>query len=280
MTATVQLSPQKKSAAPSDMYEKLRPKSKRLRNRSLILGVTGIVLGLLIWQILASSGVVSSTFSSSPIGTASALWTMLTNGTLWAPVAATLASFGIGMAISIVFAIPIGLILGRAPVLRELVDPWINILNSVPYVVFLPLIIFWFGIDETSRIVLVVWSAAVPLLMSTIGAARNLDRNYMNVATVFSASRGYTLRTVAFPAILPYILSGIRLAVGRGLVGAIVAELFLGAVGLGSLVQVQTSNFEMDEAMATVTVIAIIAILINQLVGLVERRFAYWADSS
>jgi hypothetical protein len=92
MTATVQLSHQKKSAAPTDMYEKLRPKSKRLRNRSLILGVTGIVLGLLIWQILASSGVVSSTFSSSPIGTAGALWTMLTNGTLWAPVAATLAS--------------------------------------------------------------------------------------------------------------------------------------------------------------------------------------------
>jgi ABC-type nitrate/sulfonate/bicarbonate transport system permease component len=205
---------------------------------------------------------------------------MLTEGTVWEAIGGTLSSFGLGLAISVVIAIPVGLVLGRTPVLRELFDPWINILYSVPYVVFLPIIIFWFGIDMTSRVVLVVWSAALPLLISTIGAARNLDRNYLAVATVFSSSRVHTLRTVVFPATLPYVLGGVRLAVGRGLVGAIVAELFLGSVGLGNLVQVQTSNFQMDDAMATITIIAIIAILINQAVVAVERRFASWADSS
>jgi ABC-type nitrate/sulfonate/bicarbonate transport system permease component len=269
-----------KAQAPRDMYEKLRPKRKRMRNRSFVLGAVGILGGLAIWQLLASSGIVDPTFSSSPFGTAQALAVMITERTVWESVAGTLMSFATGLGISIVVAIPVGLVLGRTPWLREIFDPWINILYSVPYVVFLPIIIFWFGIDMSSRLVLIVWSAALPLLISTIGAARNLDRNYLAVATVFSSSRMHTLRTVVFPATLPYVLSGVRLAVGRGLVGAIVAELFLGSVGLGNLVQVQTANFQMDKAMGTIAIIAVIAILINQAVVLIERRFASWADSS
>ena len=280
MMTSIQLTPAK-AQPPRDMYEKLRPKPKAvIRNRSLLLGIVGVIAVLATWQILASFRVIDPAFSSSPVGTAQALFGMVGQGEVWAAVGGTLASFGTGLGISVVFGIPIGLILGRTPVLRELVDPWINILYSVPYVVFLPIIIFWFGIDMTSRVVLVVWSAALPLLISVIGAARNLDRNYLNVATVFTSSPLYTLRTVVFPATLPYVLSGIRLAVGRGLVGAIVAELFLGSVGLGNLVQVQTSNFQMDAAMGTITIIAIIAIAINKAIVSVERRFAYWADST
>jgi ABC-type nitrate/sulfonate/bicarbonate transport system, permease component len=269
-----------KTPPPRDMYEKLRPKSRAIRSRSLVMGIVGVVAVLVLWQVLANFRVIDPAFTSSPIGTAGALVTMIGQGTVWTAIAGTMASFGTGLGISIVFGIPLGLILGRTPVLRELVDPWINILYSVPYVVFLPIIIFWFGIDMTSRVVLVVWSAALPLLISVIGAARNLDRNYLSVAAVFTSTPLYTLRTVVFPATLPYVLSGIRLAVGRGLVGAIVAELFLGSNGLGNLVQVQTSNFQMDAAMATITIIAIIAIAINKGIVSVERRFADWADST
>ena len=129
-------------------------------------------------------------------------------------------------------------------------EPMVNILYSVPYVMFLPIIIFWFGIDNTSRVIVIVWAAILPLIINITAGVRNLDSDYTRVATVFCTPRLKFFYTIALPATLPYILAGMRLAVGRALVGAIVAELFLASQGLGYFVQTQTSNFNMDSAMA------------------------------
>src|SRR4029077_13021891 len=123
-----------------------------------------------------------------------------------------------------------------------LTEQMISIMYSVPFVVFLPLVIFWFGIGQEARIVIVVWSAIFPLLINVIAGARNIPRDFLQVSQVFCASRSRTLWSVALPATLPYILAGVRQAVGRALVGAIVAELFMGTQGLGYVVQVETSN--------------------------------------
>jgi ABC-type nitrate/sulfonate/bicarbonate transport system permease component len=146
-------------------------------------------------------------------------------------------------------------------------------------VVFLPIIIFWFGIDTEARIVIVVWSAVFPLLINVITGVRNLDVNFLQVSRVFCANRFTTLLSVAFPATLPYILAGIRQAVGRGLVGAIVAELFMGAAGLGYVVQLKTSSFEMDDAMAAIAVIAILAIALTRTIAWLEKRYTFWSKT-
>lgn len=249
------------------------------RYRSVVLGLIGMVAVLGLWQICASTGLVDPTFSSSPAGAVTALFDSISAGSIWPPLRSTLSTVAWGMGISVVAGIPLGLLIGRSRTLNGLTEPLISIMYSVPYVVFLPIIIFWFGIGQQARIVIVVWSALFPLLINVVTGARNVDLNYLQVARVFCASRSRTLRSVAFPATLPYILAGARQAVGRGLVGAIVAELFMGSEGLGYVVQLKTSSLDMDGAMAAIAVIAVVAIVLTRTVAYFEHRFTFWSNS-
>jgi ABC-type nitrate/sulfonate/bicarbonate transport system permease component len=258
-----------------------RPVRRALGGRrlNLVLGVVGVAVVLAAWQASVAVGLVDENFSSSPAGAFTALVDSIRTGGVWAPLASTLEVVALGMAISVVVGIPAGLLIGRNRVLHGLTDPLIGIMYSVPYVVFLPMLIFWFGIGMNARIVIVVWSALYPLLINVIAGARNLEASHLQVARVFCASRLTTLRSVALPATLPYIFAGMRQAVGRALIGAIVAELFMGSAGLGYQVQLQTSNFEMDDAMASIAVIAVLAIVLNRGVGYLERRFTFWSGT-
>lgn len=268
---------------PSAPVSTSRPRAARRRAGQRIsvplLGVIGLFAVLAAWQVAAWLNVIDSRFSSSPVGAAHALGQMVADGTLWTPLGSTLQTVFIGTGISVVAGIPLGLIIGRSHLLNGLTEPLISIMYSVPFVVFLPIIIFWFGIGEQARIVIVVWSAIFPLLINVIAGARNLESNYLQVARVFCASGSMVMRSVAFPATLPYILAGVRQAVGRALVGAIVAELFMGDQGLGYVVQLQTSNFQMDRAMAAILVIAVLAIVLTQGVAWIEKRFTFWSSS-
>jgi ABC-type nitrate/sulfonate/bicarbonate transport system permease component len=256
-----------------------RPSDGRRRLSVGLLGLIGLVVVLGAWQLSAWLGLVDASFSSSPFGAVKALWQMGADGSLWPPLWSTLKTVAIGMVISVAAGIPIGLIIGRSHLLHGLTEPLVSIMYSVPFAVFLPIIIFWFGIGDQARLVIVVWSAIFPLLINVVAGARNLDPNYLQVARVFCASHGLTMRAVTFPATLPYILAGVRQAVGRALVGAIVAELFMGNQGLGYVVQLQTSNFRMDDAMAAIVVIAILAVGLTRGVAWIERRFTFWSSS-
>jgi ABC-type nitrate/sulfonate/bicarbonate transport system permease component len=247
------------------------------RHRELWLGLIGLLTIFVLWQLSVEFGLVDPSFTSSPLGALGALIDTIKDGSVWPPVGSTLASVGIGMAITVVVGIPLGLIIGRTPILYGLTEQMISIMYAVPFVVFLPIIIFWFGIGSEARIVIVVWSALFPLLINVVAGGRNLDPNYLRVSQVFCATRVRTLWSVALPATLPYILAGVRQAVGRALVGAIVAELFMGTEGLGYVVQLETANFEMDAAMSAIGVIAVVAVVLTRGVAYLERKLTFWS---
>jgi ABC-type nitrate/sulfonate/bicarbonate transport system permease component len=249
------------------------------RNRDVFLGLIGGLAVLVAWQVTVWVGWVDPKFSSSPLGAIDGLSYLQESGNLWAPTFSTLQSVGLGMVISMAIGIPLGLVIGRSVVLHGLLEPLIGIMYSVPFVVFLPIIIFWFGIGDQARLVIVVWSAVFPLLINVISGARNLDANYMQVSKVFCAGRVRTLWSVALPGTMPYILAGLRQAVGRSLVGAIVAELFMGSEGLGYVVQAETANFKMDHAMAAIAVIALVAVVLTRGVAWLEGRLTFWSGS-
>lgn len=249
------------------------------RRRSGMLGLAGIVVVLAIWQITTSTGMADPAFSSNPSHIVKAEIQLFRSGEIYPYLKASGLEMLWGLLIIIVAGIPIGLIRGRSRVLHDLTEPWVNILYSTPYVIVIPVLIFWSGIGNTSRIVVIVWAGILPLVINVSTGVRNLDNDYIRVATVFCTPRLTFLRSVALPATLPYILAGVRLAVGRALVGAIVAELFLGNNGLGYFVQNSTTNSNIDGAMAGVLIIAVVALILNWGVRLIERRFTHWAEA-
>lgn len=249
------------------------------RHQGPLLGCLGVAIVLVAWQISTAAGLVDVTFSSSPVRVAQAEVDLFSSGDIYPALSATGVELLWGLLITFVAGIPIGLVLGRSRVLHDMTEPMVNVLYSVPYVMFLPIIIFWFGINNTSRVLIIVWAGILPLIINVTAGVRNLDSDYNRVATAFCTPRGKFFTMVALPATLPYILAGIRLAVGRALVGAIVAELFLASKGLGYFVQQQTSNFNMDSAMAGIVILAIVALILNWSVRLIERRFTHWAGA-
>jgi ABC-type nitrate/sulfonate/bicarbonate transport system permease component len=249
------------------------------RHSKPLWGTLGAVTVLVAWQICATAGAVDVTFTSSPIRIAKAEGTLFRTGQIFPALGATALELVWGLLISFAAGIPIGLVLGRSKVLHDMTEPIVNVLYSVPYVIFMPIIIFWFGINESSRVIVIIWAAILPLIINVVAGVRALNTDYVRVATVFCASRVAFFRTVALPATLPYILAGIRLAVGKALVGAIVAELFLASQGLGYFVQNSTSNFEMDAAFAGILILAVVALLLNWGVSTIERRFTHWAGA-
>jgi ABC-type nitrate/sulfonate/bicarbonate transport system permease component len=234
---------------------------------------------LVAWQVCTTVGLVDVSFSSNPVRIAQTEVTLFSTGEIYPALGATGYELLLGLVITIVAGIPIGLVLGRSQILHDMTEPIVNVLNSIPYVMFLPIIIFWFGIDNASRVLVIIWAAIIPLVINVTAGVRNLDRDYARVATVFCTPRLKFFTKVALPATMPYILAGIRLAVGKALVAAIVAELFLASQGLGYFVQTKTSNFDMDSAMAGIVILAIVALLLNWVVRLIERRFTHWAGA-
>lgn len=274
MTTTAQVAPAERRppiSQPSPLGVWLRRRVGGAR------GALGLLIMLAVWQIFASAGIVDVIFSSSPVRVVEALVDLFSTGEILGPIEETAAVLLLSLGISLAVGIPLGLLLGRSRVLYDLTAAIVDMLYAVPHVLFLPIIIFWFGIDSTSRAVLVIWAAIMPLIINVRAGGRNLNRDYTRVAKVFCAPRTTTFWRVALPATLPYVLAGIRLAIGRALVGAIVAEFFLGAEGLGHYVQTQTANLNMDNAMAAIVIIAVAAMVLNGLVGLLERRFSHWA---
>lgn len=245
----------------------------------MLLGTLGVLIVLVAWQLSTMFGLVDVTFSSNPIRIAQTEVHLFGTGQIYPPLAATGLELLWGLLITFVAGVPIGLILGRSRVLHDMTEPMVNVLYSVPYVMFLPIIIFWFGLDTTSRVLVIVWAAILPLVINITTGVRNLNADYSRVATAFCTPRRKFFTMVALPATLPYILAGVRLAVGRALVGAMVAELFLASQGLGYFVQNQTSNFDMDSAMAGIVILAVVALLLNWAVRVIERRFVHWAGA-
>lgn len=249
------------------------------RRSGALFGFIGIAAVLAAWQICAVTGVVDIHISSDPSQVVRSEVHLFGSGTILGPLGVTATEVGWGLLLIIVIGIPIGLILGRITVLRQMADPIISILNSVPYVLFLPLIIFWFGLGEESKVLVVVWAGILPLIINTSAGVRNIDRDYLRVGQVFMVTKARFFKSILLPAAMPYVLTGLRLAVARALVGAIVVEFFLGSHGLGFFVQNATSNFEMSTAMAGITVMAVAALILVRLIGMVEKRTLAWSHS-
>lgn len=241
-------------------------------------GILGIAIVLISWQVTADTGLVNITIASDPTRVVRSEISLFSSGQIWGPIKGTAIEVGWGMLITLLVSIPLGLILGRVKALYEMTEPIINILNSVPYVLFLPVIIFWFGIGVQSRILLVIWAATLPLIINTTAGVRNLNSDYIRVARMCCAGKWIFYRSVLFPATLPYILTGIRLSIARALVGAIVAEFFLSGGGLGYFVQTATSNFDMNQAMAGILIMAVVAVVLTRLIGRLERRYTHWSQ--
>lgn len=253
---------------------------ERVMENRLILGGTGVVAFMATWEVAASIGLINEIFTSRPTRWGARLWELLLNPELgiYMHAVATLRVLFTGLAIAVAVAIPLGIVIGWSKFLDRLTSPMIAIAYGVPYIALLPVIIIWFGIGNTARTLIVVWAAIFPILINTTVGVGAVDRDLIRVGRAFCASSRQVFVSIVAPASVPYLVAGLRLAVGRALVAAIVAEFFMASRGLGYYINARSNALDSASAFAALFILAAAGLVLVGFVARVEKRFSRWKE--
>jgi NitT/TauT family transport system permease protein len=244
-----------------------------------ILGIGSIVLVLLFWELLPRIVTLkegTKLFFTVPSQIAGTLWDMFATGSIWHPLSVSASAFAIGLLLAIVVGLPLGVLLGRSSTLNAMLDPFVTAFNATPRLVFLPLVLMWFGLGLWSKVVIVFIGALFPLLINTYEGVRNADKVLINVVRSFGAGEWSIARLVILPNSLPYIVVGLRLAIGRAVLGVVVSEFFGAQDGLGVVMVRAASRFEVNTVFAGLIIFAGLSLVMTGLVKLIEDRLSRW----
>lgn len=245
-----------------------------------IFGGGFILLLLLLWEFLPHIVTLSAgtkLFFATPSQIVATFYRLFATGEIWPALAFSGSTFAVGLAVSIAFALPLGVALGRSGFLNAMIDPFITAFNATPRLVFLPLILIWFGIGLWSVVLVVFLGALFPLLINTYEGVRNADRLLINVVRSFGANEWQTNKLVVLPNALPYIVSGLRLAIGRAILGVVVAEFFGGSTtGVGVIMVNAAGKYQIDVVFAGVIIFMVLSLIMTSAVKTIEVRLTRW----
>jgi NitT/TauT family transport system permease protein len=237
-----------------------------------------VALILIVWQLVAPY--INPIFFASPTQIAAAFYETTVSGELPYFLGQSLEVMFYGLIIAIAVGIPLGVAMARLRWLDWALDLPINALYATPLVAVVPLLVLWFGIYLKAKIIVVFLFAIFPVLINTYQGVRECDKNMLEVAQSFRSSEWRTWQDVLLPFAVPYILAGIRLAIGRGLIGMIIAEFYTTISGLGFMITKYANVFAMDKTFVPVIVLMVLGVSLTSLLKWAGRRIAPWSNAN
>jgi NitT/TauT family transport system permease protein len=254
-------------------------KSVKREKRRLHLPVAGtisVVAGLLIWEFVSRVVVANALFLAAPTQIGGAIVALAQTGELWRHLGISSAEFALGYAIASVLGIVAGLAMANSAIVKRAMTPWVSGLYATPTIALAPLFILWFGIGIWSKVLIVVLVVFFPVAINTEAGLRTTSERLIEMLRSFGATPRQIFFKVALPSALPFILAGLKLGIGRGLIGVVVAELFGSRAGLGRLISASADSFNMPDLFAGVVVLAVAGILMTAGFGWLETRLVPW----
>ena len=248
--------------------------ANRLAPYRVVIGAGAIALLLVLWQIV-SVVTVAGRLSGSPTQIVAAIPGVLSDGLVKESLF-SLRALVLGLAIALVLGVAFGVLLGSIRKLSYLFEPAFMALYVTPTVALLPLIVIWCGVGNASTTVIVALSAVFPILVNTIAGVQQLEPQWARAVLAFGGSRLQAFRMVAVQGALPEIVLGIRLGVGRGLIGIIVAEMYASSEGIGSLLNSYSHAVRVPQLFVVVFVIGIFGFVVVQAIRVFEVRVSAW----
>jgi NitT/TauT family transport system permease protein len=256
--------------------------ARRGRRRLYVLGIrlVSIAVVLTAWQLVGQR--IDPILFTTPSAVSVAALQMVTSGELWSYLWPSLVVLVVGLVISAVAGIAGGLLLARFWALDVALDMYITFLYSTPTVALVPLIVLWVGFESTAKIVILFLFAFFPLVINTYQGVKSVDPRLLEVGRAFRCSERQLWTNIVLPAALPFIVTGLRLAVGRGLIGMVLADLYTAISGIGYLIVRSASTYRVDKMFVPIVVLGLLGITLTALLRAAERWVAPWtvaADS-
>lgn len=264
--------------------EKLHSRRLKWRwplSRQVTLSIGTLAVLLTVWWTVAALQLISPLFLPPPQQVLAKLLTIagpqgFMDATLWQHLAASLTRIVLALLAAVVIGIPVGIAMGLSPTVRGILDPVIELYRPVPPLAYLPLMVIWFGIGETSKILLIYLAIFAPVAMSALAGVKSAQQVRIRAAQSLGASRAQVLWFVILPGALPEILTGLRIGLGVGWSTLVAAELIAATRGLGFMVHSAGEFLATDVVLAGIAVIAIIAFLLELGLRALQRRLTPW----
>jgi ABC-type nitrate/sulfonate/bicarbonate transport system permease component len=248
-----------------------------LNNEKKLLGIAGVVTFLVTWELVGNVlQVINPMFMSAPSLIFTAAVGMFSSGEIYNDLYVSGLELFWGYLLSALVAVPFGIMVGWYKRMAYIFDPFINAMNATPRVALLPLVIIWLGIGILSKVGIIFLGAVFPILINTRDGVKTTPYNLLTAARSFGASEWTLFKTVVLPSTIPFILTGLRLGLGRAIVGVMVGELYAATAGIGFMITVAGATFQTDKVFVGVLIFALTGMIGMEVLTRIERRFDKW----
>ena len=241
---------------------------------NIAIRIASLASVLMLWQIFGAK--VDQTLFTTPLAIGKAAIEMVGDGELWTYLAPSLVVLAIGLSLACVIGVAVGLILARFWVLDIALGVYITFLYSIPSVALVPLIVLWAGFETMSKVIILFLFAFFPMAINTYQGVKNVDAKLIEVGRSFRCSEAQLWRNIVLPGALPFIVTGLRLAVGRGLIGMVLADLYTAISGIGYLIVRTASTYQVDKMFVPIVTLGLLGVTLTACVRFVEVRVAPW----
>ena len=256
---------------PGSFFKKFARGLGRVAERGI-----GIVIFLALWEALPRLGIVSDAYLSPPSAVIASIAQLVDTGQLWKHMAASLQRSLWGLVLASFSGVVLGLLIGSSKRLAAIVDPVLQLFRQTSAFALFPVFILFLGIGELSKVAIIFWASFWPVLLSTVSGVKQVDRLLVNSALSMGASQRFIFFKVVLPASLPSIFTGVRLAGAYSITALVAAEMIGAHSGLGFLTLNSQETFQIPTMYAGILLLAVLGLLLNYLLALLERRLLRW----
>jgi sulfonate transport system permease protein len=245
---------------------------------NLAIRLVSVAVFLVLWEITGRG--IDPVLFTTPSAVAVAAVEMIRSGELWTYLYPSLVVLLYGFTLAVVFGIGIGLLLARYWVLDVALSVYITFLYSIPSVALVPLIVLWAGYEQTAKVIILFLFAFFPMVINTYQGVKAVDPKLIEVGRAFRCNEGQLWANIVIPASLPFIVTGLRLALGRGLIGMVLADLYTALSGIGYLIARTAATYQVNRMFVPIVALGLLGVTLTALLRLIEKHVAPWTNVS
>jgi NitT/TauT family transport system permease protein len=268
------------SATPSPRTSVPAPKTTAAqRVRGLLLSpnairTASVVIFFVIWEYFGRR--MDPIFMAPPSAIFRATGELIMSGALKKALIESLWPFSVGMVLTIIIGIALGIVIAQWKTVEYILDPFINALYAIPRIALVPLIILWAGLEFAGKVTILVSVAVFPIIVNTYSGIRDVRGSMLEIGRAYGATESQIFFKIILPAALPFIMAGVRLSVGLAIIGIVVAEFFTAISGLGGMIVEYANVFATAKLFVPIIVIALVGVVLTELTMWLERRLSRW----
>jgi NitT/TauT family transport system permease protein len=268
-----------RSSAPPTAREKTRDNFSQPNLTTNWRGFLVLLPGLftlVMWELAAWQWSTVARLVSQPTEIARGIVDVISTGTIWQHLNATLTEMAVGYAIGAVSGVAVGFLCGRIKLLGDILNPYITLFNGIPKVALAPVFVIWFGIGLMSKIAIILTMVFFVVFINTFAGLRSVNEDYVAIIRIMGASHWQVVREVFLPATLPFIIVGLRAGIPFSVIGAVVGEFIAATKGVGFFINYNQGTYDTNGIFVGVTILALLVVVLDWLLSLLERRLLKW----